>query len=310
MQSERVKKVQRRRNRMSQSDAVYAATTARRLIKPVIVTGVHLAKAVTIIQPKDFARLNVDERYQRVRITTEVNSIVTAIKSGGQVAAPIDVAERPDGTWWIVDGQQRFWAHAETETPIRSHIHKVDNLEAETNLFLTLNARMKVQARVMIKGWPGVTGDLVRRLAVDDKSPVAGLIDLGQRSDLPLDAVTVVKSILTVTTGVIPNGDMSTRILPRTDVALALPGAIVWAEDFMRLVAAVFDMNKGAGRARVLPVMALARVAHRKYLQAGRPIFPKTTSYLRRVNWDTIVPTHAGRYLPVLEQEIEKRWKE
>lgn len=299
----------KRKQRMSQSPAVMAAVEARSLIKPVIVSGVTLAKAVTVIRPEDLGRLKIDESYQRLRITSEVNALIKVLRNGGQIADPVDVAERPDGSWYIVDGQQRFWAHWDCEAPMRANVHKVDSIESETNLFLSLNQRTRVLPRVIARGWPGPAGDFLRWASSSPKSPVNALVDMGSSSHLPLDATTIVKGALAVTTGLTPNGDMSTRILPRLDVALRQDGMRAWSEDFLKLVAAVFDMNTNAGRVRVLPVIALARVANRRFIEAGRPTFPRSCAMLRRVNWDTIVPTHAARFLGMVETEIERRWK-
>ena len=297
----------KRKGTMALSDKVLAAVTSRSVLKPVTVTGVRLANEVTLIKALD--DLSIDERYQRLRITGEVNRLIRVIRAGGQIPDPIHVVQRPDKSMWIVDGQQRFWAHFETETPIRAYVHRVDDHDAEVNLFLVLNARRKVSAKVMVKGWPGQAGEFIRWAQENDRSPVKGLIDFGTNSKLPLDAPTVIKGVLAATSGLHMSGDMSVAILPRLDAALKVTGAWAWAEEFLKLMAAVFDMNTGAGRVRVLPVIALGRVAHRKFTEAGRPVFPKTCTYLRRTNWDTIVPTHATRFLPLLEGEVEKRWR-
>ena len=60
---------------------------------------------------------------------------------------------------------------------------------------------------------------------------------------------------------------------------------------------------------RILPVLALAHVAHRKYKAAGRPVFPRTCTRLQNVNWDTLVPSHALQYQDIIEKKIEKLWK-
>lgn len=304
-----VKKKDQKR-KMAESPALMAQAIRQRVVLPVLVQGVTLSPQVTIIPPSDFGLLNIDERYQRMRITNQVNTLITVIKSGGQIADPIHIAQRIDQTMWILDGQQRFWAHDETQTPLRAHIHQVNSLEAETKLFYALNARTKITARGIIKGWPGLSGELLRKMASDPRSPIFELVDFTNNSHLPLDATTVIKGMLSVTTGIVGNGDMATRILPRLDAALKVPGNIAWAEEFVRLLAAVFDMNKHAGRVRVLPVIALGRVAYKKYKAAGRPIYPRTTGRLRATNWDTMVPSHAQKYLPILEDEMMKKWKE
>ncbi len=315
---------ERRRQRkatLAESEAVAAANLAKRLRAPVIITGVEMARTITLIRPDQFGKLGVDERYQRVRIGSEVNDIIHVLREGGEIPDPIDVAERPDGSWWIIDGQQRYWAHEETSTPLRALIHKVPDHNCESNLFVVLNSRRKVQPTVITKGWPGLTGDFIRKLNTDPKSPLWGLIDMGTNHQLPIDAATLVKGILVVTTGLeSTGGDTATVVLPRTDAALKIAGRIAWAEAFAQLVALVFftpdekglvrhHSSRTGQRVRTLPLQALAYVAHEKYKDANRPVFPKTCALLRRVNWDTLVPSHARQYMPILIQEIEKRWR-
>lgn len=298
------------KRRLKDSDAIFSAAQASRLRQPVLVTGVKFAAVVTVIPVDDFGKLNIDrDRYQRGEMRVDVNTLINVIKSGGQIPSPIDIAERPDGTWWIVDGQQRFLAHEQAKVAIKAHIHLVDNTEAEEKLFVALNSRHALMPRTVIKGWPGPFGQFIRRMNNDDKSPLKGRIDFGSNSKLPLDAATVLTGVLTVLTGNLPYGDTITSRLPRADAALKLAGGVAWAEAFVYLVAAVFGMNPGGRRVRILPVLALARVAHRKYVDAGRPVFPKSCARLRATNWDTIVPTHARQYLPLLEQRIEKLWR-
>jgi hypothetical protein len=302
------KKVKRRRK--GDSEALFAAAQASRLRQPVLVTGVKFASHVTVIQYADFGRLNIDrDKYQRGEHRIDVNTLITIIKSGGQIPSPIDIAERPNGTWWIVDGQQRFLAHEAAKVPIKAHIHLVENVEAEERLFVALNSRRPLSPRTVIKGWPGLFGQFIRRMNTDEKSPVRGMVDLATNSHLPLDATVVLSGVLAVTTGSLPHGDTITSRLPRADMALKSTIGMAWAEAFVYLIAAVFGTRTGGRRVRVLPVLALARVAHRKYMAAGRPVFPKSCARLHATNWDTIVPSHARQYLPLIEQRIEKLWK-
>lgn len=298
-----------RNRRLAESAKVNAAADAKRLRKQVMVTGVVVADRITVIQPDQFSQLNVDEQYQRLRIGDEVNALISVIRAGGAIPDPVDISERPDGSWWIVDGQQRFWAHFETKTPLRAHIHKVDSIVAEVNLFIALNSRRKLGSKAVLKGWPGPAGELVRRLNISDKSPLKGMIDNANNSKLPLDSITIVKGVLAALTGMYPSGDTATFLLPRVDSALRQTGAAAWADAFAQLVGAVFGGKAGQGRVRVLPVIALGRVAYRKYTAAGRPVFPSSCVRMRAVNWDTLVPTHARQYLPLIEEKIEKLWK-
>lgn len=300
------------RHALTDSDALFKAAQTQRLRQPVLVTGVKFASVVTVIQPSDFSKLRIDrEKYQRGEHRTDVNSLIAVIKSGGQIPSPIDVAERRDGTWWIADGQQRFLAHEATQTPIKAHIHLVDDAESEEKLFIALNSRRNLSPRTVIRGWPGLFGQFIRRMNDDPKSPVRGMIDLsvGGNSHLPLDAATILSGVIIAVTGSLPHGDTITSRLPRADAALRLAGGMVWAENFIYLVAAVFGTRAGGRRVRVLPVMALARVAHRKYTEHGRPVFPRSCAKMHATNWDTIVPSHARQYMPLIEERIEKLWK-
>lgn len=301
----------RRPQKLSESKAVQESNLARRLHAPVIVTGVDMAKTITIIQPSQFGRLNVDESYQRVRIGNEVNDIIHVIRSGGAIPDPIDVAERPDGSWWILDGQQRYWAHDETKEPLRALIHKVYTHEAESKLFVVFNSRRKVRPIIIVKGWPGPTGDFLRKLNTSPTSPLVGMIDFGNNSKLPLAANNLVRGILTVTTGMSRNsrggGDAATVLLPRTDAALKVTGRMAWAEAYVQLVAMVF--GKSDARVRAMPLQALAEVAHQRYKAAGRVTFPASTELLRRMNWDTCVPKHTDQYYPMMVEKIQRRWR-
>lgn len=298
------------KRRIQDSDALFANATARRVRQPVLLTGVKIASVVTLIPVEDFGRISIDrEDYQRDRIGETVNTLTTILKSGGQIPDPVDIAERPDGSWWIVDGQQRFLAHEAAAVPLKAHVHKIADRDSERKLFMILNSSRRVLPRTLIKGWPGPFGDFIRNLNTSDKSALRGMIDLTNNSKLPFDAATILKAVIVVLTGTTATGDTATALLPRADTALKMPHARVWAEAFVQLMAAVFATQGNGGRVRVLPVVALAHVAHRKYKEAGRPIFPRTTTRLRNVNWDTAVPTHAQQYQDILEKKIEKLWK-
>lgn len=302
----------KRRNKLSTSSATIASALAKRTTKLITVTGVTMAKQVTVIPFSQFKKLNVDEHYQRVRIGGEVNDLIHVLKAGGQIVQPIDVAERSDGTWWIVDGQQRFWAHSECQMPIRASIHQVESIESETNLFYALNTQIKISARTIAKGWPGIAGNFLRQLNETPTSPLFGQIDMKNNRNLPLDATNIVRALLAVTAGISPKGNMLTRVLPRLDETLKVTGMRAWAEAFVQLVAGAFDLEQSAGRARVrlVVMLALANVAHRHYVAAGRPIFPKTCAPFRRMNWRNVAPTNSLIFLPQVEDAIERRWKQ
>lgn len=301
----------RQRRKLTESPAIFDGYMAARLRKQVLVTGVQIAATTTVIPPDEFGRLRIDESYQRAKITNKVNDLITVIRQGGQIPDPVDVSERPDGSWYIVDGQQRFWAHFECSVQLKAHIHRVADLAAEKRLFIALNSRQGLSPKNIIKSWTGPTGELLHRLNESDKSPLKGLIDFSGNAAKPIDASSLVKAFLILLTGVKHGGDTATRLLPRTDTALQVAGATAWVEAFVQLVCAVFGPSTGSGGAkvRVLPMVALASVAHEKYCDAGRPIFPRSTSRLRQVNWNNAVPSHATKYQGMLEDRIKRLWR-
>lgn len=301
----------KRRQRLTESDAVMQAALTRRLRQQVLVTGVKIAPIVTKIDPADFGLLHIDEGYQRARVGQEVNDLIAVIHQGGQIADAIHVSERPDGTLWIVDGQQRFWAHRDTNTAIKALIHKVDNREAEIRLFIALNSRRKLGARQVVRGWPGPFGDWLRFQNESDKSPLKGMIDFGSHHQRPFDATALLRAVTALLTGITATGDTATAALPRVDTAMKLTHAHAWCDAYVQLLASIFGQNAGkAGRrVRQMPMVALALVAHRKFTAAGRPVFPSSTSRLRNVNWDVQTPSNARQYLPLLEKKIEHLWK-
>lgn len=300
-----------RRRRMTQSAELFTAVQNRRKREQVLVSGVKMAPSVVLIQPEEFTRLNIDESYQRARISKKVNDLISVLLSGGQIPDPIDVVERTDGSWWIVDGQQRFWAHVEAARPIKAHIHHVDDHDAEVRLFYALNSRYSLTTKNVVKGWPGLTGEFIRRMDTSERSPLRGMIDFGGNSKRPVDANALVQALMVLLTGTSWRGDTMTSMLPRVDTALRLTGAVAWAEAYVQLLAAVFGPRheRTYGKVRILPMLALATVARRKYIEAGRPVFPRSCRYLQKVNWVTAVPSHARKYLPELEHRMERLWK-
>jgi len=296
------------RRKLSESPAILAAGKGRRSRDTLLVTGVVLGTEVTILKPSELKRLNIDEGYQRLRITSEVNDLIHVIRDGGQIPAPVQVVERPDGTWWIVDGQQRFWAHFDCDAPLRVLIHKVKDRISEQRLFRALNTQIRINSDTTIKGWDGISGKLLHSIAEDDWSPFKGLVAFTSNRSLPLSATLLAKGVYSVATGGIPLGAMEKRILPRLDTELRKPGTEVWVREWVRLSAAVFEPKRGT-RVPPLPFTALGRVAHRRYGLAGRPIFPESCYALKRANLVGITPTQSQRYIAVVEQAIEQRWK-
>lgn len=274
---------------------------------PLIVEGVDHGTLSTF-QPTDFTRFGVDERYQRVRITTAVNDLIHVIKGGGAIVDPITVVERRDGSLWIVDGQQRFWAHDECKVPLTALVYRIDDFENEKRLFLVMNKRVTVNAETIVKAWGGASAAMIREWADKPGSPYRGQVNFGNNSHAPYAATILVRGLLAVSAGIIPVGSIIST-LTRCDYALReVPSAPQRAEAYLRLVPLVFPPQ---ARLRYLPGIALGRVAARRWTPTVNGQFPGPTTYerLKRVNWDVLVPSPAMRFLSLIEGEIEKRWK-
>jgi hypothetical protein len=74
-----------RRRRMTESSQIFDRVENRRMRKQVIVQGVQIASRVTVIEPDEFSRLNIDDAYQRVRITNKTNDLINVLINGGHL---------------------------------------------------------------------------------------------------------------------------------------------------------------------------------------------------------------------------------
>src|SRR4051812_35447735 len=151
--------------------------------------------------------LGVDTRYQREEIAAEVNMLIHVLNHGGQIPDQVSIAERPDGTRWVVDGQQRWWAHVDTGKPMQARVFKVKDFEQELTLFHVLNNTRKLTAKTRIQSWPGPSGDAVQWLAQSQDSPLRGLVDFVQgKAAFPV--VTVFRGLATAVVGSLGNGSI------------------------------------------------------------------------------------------------------
>lgn len=88
------------------------------------------------------ALLHVDAFYQRPVITRHVNNIVRAFDP--RLLTPPIVAKRPDGTYWIIDGQQRIEALRRLGyTNVYAMVVEVGSTIEEAELFVRVNTSAK-----------------------------------------------------------------------------------------------------------------------------------------------------------------------
>lgn len=307
-----------RKQRLHESAGVAAAALAkmtRRL--PVILKDVGKPE-MKVLSMKEMADVRVDtERYQRIRVRDEVNTLIHVLNGGGIIPDPVTLARRPDGTLWVVDGQQRFWAHYETETPMRALIYEVPNIEAERTLFIVLNSTMPVNPNVKVHAWPGPVATLLRTVNDDKDHPMFGHINFGQHGARTFSAAPLMKALLAVMSPIAPSMPIN-DLLRRIDATwTASADARERGRAFLLMAHKVFaregTTNPGGtsqrGGARSLPMVALASVARERW--NGDVVFPaeRTIDAIRRINWDTLVPTSGSRFLPVIKGAIEAKWR-
>ena len=279
--------------------------------------GVGAPKALTI-SPKDFGKVRVDHRYQRGEIFSMVFNIWDALEQGGRCPGRIVLSDRlfkDDATepkcFYVVDGQQRFVAHKAARIPILADIYKFESLEQERMAFILLNFTQNVNASSKVHSWPGEIAELLRTADQNEKAPLYrrvyfGVPDLNKGR--PYYASMLAKGCVTVITGVAQGGNIQ-RVLSKGDEALAGMSRI-WAKDVIDKYLRVATMVFNGSKVPHAPNVALARVAHRKWKDRGKMPTYASCRRIGQIDWAKLAPTAGACWLPRLEHEIEKRWKD
>jgi hypothetical protein len=253
--------------------------------------------------------LGIDERYQRAELKPKVHELIAILEKDGSVPDPIWVAKRPDGTLWIVDGQQRYWAHWHVGKALRARIHAVESWETERQIFHILNDRKTIDAAHRALTWPGSGGDIVRWMQTNNRSALAGA--LGERTHSRVPASTIAKTILVALTGT-DSGWPIAGVMKKLDVTVGNnpKRAQRTAELLAAIIAGVFRDKKVPALAARAIGRACWDVWHEKRLNQAWPTPSQAEiSKLRRVNWRALTPGQDHRYLPVVIEEIRNRWK-
>lgn len=296
--------------KIGQSEAVRQRHLARRIDKPIAISGIGEGK-LTVLQPRDFARLGVDERYQRVKITAQINNLIHVIRAGGTIPDPVTIARRPDGSLWIVDGQQRFWAHSDTDTPMRAMIYDVPDFETERLFFIAFNLQAKINPNHTVRAWDGEGAEFIRAMADKPGSPLNGRIHFSAGSPRPIAAGILARALcrlLSDPTSIASAHKEMKRVLSHLDTWIKRPGARDRAYAYCVLLAEVF-LNDKTELVRRLPAEAFAAVAAEKWKVNIVMPTPMAMGAFKRANWERMAPGHSVTYLPVYESEIRKRWR-
>ncbi len=252
--------------------------------------------------------LQIDESYQRIEHKTKVRELMRVLEHGGKIPDPIWVAQRPDKSLWVVDGQQRYWACWATETPLPARIYSVADRSVEVAVFHILNHRQAMIAAHVAITWPGAGGDLLRW--INEESALTRR--LAAQSSAQFPASTVAKTLTCALAG--SGGTNSIRRTMEKLDALAIksPGrAKKTAEMLSVILVNVFPDGKKmpslAGRA--IGVACYGRWNTLTVRQAWP--MPNRGEYTRlsKLDWHLVSPDQRYRWLPVVVDEINKRWK-
>ena len=115
----------------------------------IVIPDLGPPKEVTI-PPNELDTLCIDHRYQRDRIEEMVSELVYVLAHGGVVPNRVVLSRRPDGSRYIIDGQQRWWAHREARKPMRCIEYSINSVEIERDIFLVLN---KIEDEMILQLW-------------------------------------------------------------------------------------------------------------------------------------------------------------
>lgn len=261
---------------------------------------------------KDLMSLNIDTRYQRDEITGEVNMLIHVLNHHGQIPDPVTIAERTDGTRWIVDGQQRWWAHVDTGKPMQARVYAVRNYDQELTLFHVLNNSKKLTARTRLQSWPKASGDAIRWMNEAEDSPLRGMISYSTGHQA-FPVVTVMRALVTATTGSLGNGAIE-RICGNFDREYEKDRK--WIDKATRMMSFVLaSMFDAETPLRHLTALALGRLCYATWRpltadEAWPTPTPKQLARFKRTDWERLAPGFAVRWLPVVTGAMLGIWNE
>lgn len=262
----------------------------------------------------ELKNLKIDERYQRWRIAGSVGWLVGVIESGGHITDPILVARRKDGTYWIIDGQQRWWAAYHTNTGLDAQVFKDTTLEEERLLFTIYNSQTHVTGGFRIHGSAGPSGEMMRKLATDKGSPLNGLMGWEPNSQ-PYPASLVFRAFAAGMLGSKGSRSAIDQLLGRLDIEIQ-DGKKLRAEKMLLMIAAVIRQvfsEEDKAKIRSLPATALGLSCNRHWEKLGvRDAWPtpsaKQCARIRNLNWLILAPDQKFIRVPGLVESILHIW--
>lgn len=301
-------KIKGRRRKMTDSPALLSQALAMKKGDVLILKGVGQPRYQTL-SLKEMEKLGVDESYQRVRITDQVNMLTHVLLQGGDIPDPVSIAERKDGSWWIVDGQQRFWAYLEAAKPMKSAIYSVADMEAERGLFVALNNTRMVRSEFIVGAWPGPSGSILRKADESPFHPFYQKLSFGRGRSGSARSSIVVKALQTVLLGTSSFAKIQLT-LAQVDKALEKPEGKAAADAFLLLLGYCHEYN-GNGHLLLLQALAIAKVARERWEKRGRPYVTDQTiiKHVGRIDYMAItMGAHALKWLPNVVEKVREQW--
>jgi len=326
------KKRQGSRNKrsMAESDAMLQANLKKREDMPTVLRAdeaVYIGEQV--FQPEDLGEpiINIASEgnelvgrdwYQRVRMGSEVNDLIVVLKAGGIIPQKVTLSKR-DGRYWIVDGQQRFWAHADTNTPMPADVYQCETIEQEKRLFEIMNTRRGVSANTMIGAKGGWLTDLL--LTANDEHPdLRSTFNFGRHHARLFSASSMIRAIGVALGEISPNRSIpSVRLVNRlTAKGEESETFQKRSELFLDLAARVFVTNRKAVRdklkSRPKPVKAAALLGMAALVRdhwSGEPfcLMPSEQQAQSLLTYANRVDAPTGRrYYVVYEEAMREAW--
>jgi hypothetical protein len=259
---------------------------------------------------KDLMELRVDTSYQRDEVTQEVNDLIVVLKRGGVIPDPISVAERRYGDHgrYIVDGQQRWWAHVDCGVPIHAVLYEVQTYDDEVRLFHALNTQTRVTPETRLRSLPGAAGDTIRRL--NTEGPLKGHVKFTAGSNSIVGAMILLRSLTALISNTKGIGGVD-RVAPTFDryykMAPKIAGRMI--DQYAELAARIFVEPRK--RMRSVPGVALARIGYAAWTAdpANMPMpSDRQVRRLQALDWDGLTPSSAAKWQPTVIAAIQEIW--
>jgi hypothetical protein len=273
-------------------------------VKRLMVSELEPTREIRIL-PKDYGRLALDPRYQRQDIAAWHNDLRDALKRGTKTPA-IAVAVRewheegmPTGMLWVVDGQQRMWAHVDLDLPIVAKEYHTSSLEEEKRLFVVLNHKVPIGPNHTVKAHPGISAKFLAEINENPSHPLCNRIQFqdggtkaryGAASLVGLVCVTLVGK----GAGVIANLISMDRLLER-------PTTSRMVSDLLASMALSFSSKASHEMLRAWGLVARQL--------GGRPMTKMECSKIRRLKLESVVAASSTERVVLIQRRMLKTLK-